>query len=151
MQLYIDLGLVSSNTMVGSEDSVAFRVTSAQTKADTNPDREASSLEEQDRCQDATAKTQAGFDQSVGQDEVPLKKVSFHECNNINVSETYLIVQQVLGSGRNFFQLFRHFVYAAECLLVCGLACDCPKRSSSGGSGVYGCRKKSPRRSRAQF
>lgn len=58
--------------MVRSEDRITFRVASAQAKADTHPDREASPLEEEDGRQNTTAKTQAGLDQGVGQDKVPL-------------------------------------------------------------------------------
>lgn len=70
------LCLVCSHTIVGSENQVALRVTSSQAKANSQPNREGSSSEEQDGGQDSSAKTQAGLDQSVGQHEVPLD-VSF--------------------------------------------------------------------------
>lgn len=68
------LALLQSKAVevVCSENSVTLRVASAQAEADTNPHRESSSSEEKNGSQNTATETHGGFDQSVGQDKVPL-------------------------------------------------------------------------------
>lgn len=119
------LGLHCSQAVGRSEDGVALGVASAQTKTHANPHGEGSSLEEEDRRQHSAAEPQAGLDQCVRQNNIPLllvrstTDIGQHHChwpcqkliNGVNDfhgqwrdlnSDTYLVVQQILGrSGDN--------------------------------------------------
>lgn len=71
MLLYI-LGLDGSQPVVGSEDSVALGIATAKAETNAQPHGEGSSSKEEHRRQDASAKTEACFDEGVGENNVPL-------------------------------------------------------------------------------
>lgn len=75
IRFYLALLQSDAVEVVCSENSVTLRVASAQAEAGADPHGEGSSLEKKDGDQNTTAKAHGGFDQSVGQDKVPLRLV----------------------------------------------------------------------------
>lgn len=65
--------LHSSQAVVWSENCVTLGVTSADTKASTEPHGKGSSFEKQHGCKHTATKSQSGLNQGVRQNDIPLE------------------------------------------------------------------------------